>query len=271
MELRNYHKTPRDYKFFWSQKEQKKHQYQGLTIGLEIEVEGNYDCSQEKIVEIASAYNWIIACETDGSLGQYGVEIITHPMSYNFLKENKKQIRELINRLRASGCTSHDNGRCGLHVNFGRGPLLTPCVTYKMIKLIKELGNIDCGRLLRRITRRADLTRWSSTAYSYSPARLARSSNARVYEGRYRFINLQNNNVVEFRGFRGTLIDESFFASIEFCKKFAEFCTKTSIQNCNANNFLWLLQLSDFTRFSEYFTKKINGKINTNKKEQLAA
>lgn len=89
--------------------------FRGHRIGVELEVEFEDEDLRENFNSIPS--NWFYR-ESDGSLGDWGCEIITIPLlpkdakSVEFWSSLTEAIEGVAN--------SWDNGRCGLHVHIGR-------------------------------------------------------------------------------------------------------------------------------------------------------
>ena len=89
--------------------------YVGHRIGVELEVE--FDDEEDRDVFNSIESNWFYR-EDDGSLDDYGCEIITIPL----LPKDAKNIdfwKPLVDRLKGKA-RSWDTGRCGLHVHIGR-------------------------------------------------------------------------------------------------------------------------------------------------------
>ena len=85
-------------------------------IGVEIEVEFIDEDYRREFIDIPSNYFYR---ETDGSLDDYGCEIITIPLLPNDAKDAEFW-KELTDGLRGRANSWDTSGRCGLHVHIGR-------------------------------------------------------------------------------------------------------------------------------------------------------
>lgn len=92
-----------------------KKSFRGHRIGVELEVEFETDEYRDDFNQKES--NWFYR-ENDGSLGEWGCEIITIPLLPEDAKnvEFWKPLTDSINPI----ANSWDTGRCGLHVHIGR-------------------------------------------------------------------------------------------------------------------------------------------------------
>lgn len=91
-------------------------------LGMELEVEAPNHAAMAEGLALEGPKCRIALAKHDGSLGNYGWELVTHPFGRDawLRPEDCSQllrIRELIASLKKMGYSSHDNGRCGLHLH----------------------------------------------------------------------------------------------------------------------------------------------------------
>lgn len=157
--------------------------------------------------------------EEDASL-RNGFEIITMPHTYEAYK--KLEIKKALDKLSESGFTSHESGRCGLHVHasatwFGDDLETQRHNVAKLLYLYSEKFEF-----FRELSRRE----WDETEYC---DKVSFSSTSQAYDqmfwsatGHYVAINVEhlrqsNDATVEFRLGRGTLNYDSHMAWVDIC------------------------------------------------------
>lgn len=186
---------------YWAETEPRK--TAPYLFGLEIELEHLSSRSNPELADLLDRYlpNTHYVC-TDGSLHNYGYEIVTAPRTIAEIKQSYHLYYGLLTGLTRSGFTAHDNNRCGLHVHVSRKAMSTEKWT-KLAKFVSRNKSI-----FEKLSRR--------TAFNYCEMRYSSNS-------RYSAVNLISSNTVEFRFFRGTLNPKSFFASLEIIQSLVDF------------------------------------------------
>lgn len=201
---------------------------EALHMGVELEIDGSCDVSDF----VSEAATPEIYFKEDGSLtAGESVEIVSHPCT---LEYHKGLWDGIIGAAKSNGFTSHDAGTCGLHVHVDREYLgqfkteqdyTTACIILLFDKFWNELVKFSrrteyqldrwCERTGLELTK-ADMT---------APEKVADKLQDKAHnEGRYKAVNLQNRNTVEFRLFRGTLRRETFYATLELCHVIVDWC-----------------------------------------------
>ena len=222
------------------------------TFGFELEVQRKRSATincEEMATKLSEVFGELFVFQHDSSIGD-GFEIISQPMTWNYFQSNLNKFKKLLDMLNEHNFRSHDGGRCGLHVHVGKRALglsredvdlLTSlhCTeniiavendkkqqkiilniqfilerfqqeiydfsrrnNYQYAKPITELKRLDNGT---EIIDRAKITN-----------RTIRGNHINTRDDRYVNLNLQNENTIEFRMFRGTLKWETFYFSINF-------------------------------------------------------
>ena len=183
-------------------------------IGHELEIDGG-DLCEEVVSEITSKIPAI--CMHDGSLGYNGIEIISHPLSYNYMLSQEQNYRDLFSQLTQNyDYKSHNTNTCGLHFHVTR----PDDETVNRIILFMETYKDEIITLSRRNT--SEIQSWCnflSDKVETSEKQLKSLDYIKKNKEtstRYMALNLTNSNTIEFRIFKGTLKYETFMACFEF-------------------------------------------------------
>lgn len=171
-------------------------------FGFELEVEGDSHLS-EKFNE---SYYYL---KSDGSLN-CGFELVSHPLSENWMKENFMLVKGTLNRFRQFKFRSFQTDTCGLHIHVSR-KIFTTLDLYKCMFFFYNNQRFILTLSQRKAER---LGQWAKI--DRSPHAIAQKTKSGNNPDRYEAINLQNQNTVEFRIFKGTLDYVSFFKNFEF-------------------------------------------------------
>lgn len=193
-----------------------------LHLGFELEVQSKGRVEEglgemaQKVIDILP-YTY---CKEDGSV-HGGFEIVSHPLTPDFIRENKSQFNRMLHTLSTAAFTSHKTGQCGLHVHISR-KALSPLSIYKMQKLVYE----NPYRMIP-LSRRAGESTYAKVTEMATD--LPKKTLSKYHPSRYEAINLQNEHTVEVRIFRGSLRPESFFGTLQFAEAIVGFCNITAI------------------------------------------
>ena len=228
-------------------------------MGIEFEMETKEGCSVNAAVsdvrsQLGEQY---CVCKSDGSLGSYGLEIVTAPRG---LAEHIKNFRrwEIDSSYRA-----WDTKRCGLHVHID-SHAFTQMTLGKFLMLINSENNVD---FIRKIAGRHPHTDEQARSYCASEYQEVLVNPSKAVKGksheRYRMVNLQNLGVkeskrltsttaydgkydtVELRIFRASLSKTRMLAQIEFTHACVNFCRVASWRDLNQISFVkWLKTVS---------------------------
>lgn len=159
----------------------------------------------------------------DGSVSR-GYEIVTHPMSIEYIKEHETDFERVYNYLMDKGYKSHDTNCCGLHVHVTR----PSDEAIDRILFIMETYKEELIAFSRRTT--ANLTQWASFLSDYTGKQnevksLEFINKIKGTSNRYMALNLQNRSTIEFRLFRGTLNVNTYYATIELVYNLVTACS----------------------------------------------
>ena len=262
----SYHST-RELTFNQPKKDSKKHNYM---IGVELEVEFHSSSNRSKFTATESNY---FHCESDGSLGSYGVEIVTIPLLPSDAKSCKTW-KPIVDKLLALGATSWDGGRCGLHCHFSRSMfgkdeetqmenITKMCYFYDHLLHdedfnIKVYGRSSSYSETSGKTRIGEAVKVIGTEVFKSKDvkdRVLKASKDVHDGGRYFDINTRNRETIEFRKGRGSININRILAIIEYNELIAKFAIKTKCKDMTLANFKSFISenISDTSPLNLYF------------------
>lgn len=202
-----------------------------LYFGFELEVQRRNDSPTMEDMNEDAKYirrtnrDLGLCFQTDGSVSR-GFEIISQPMTFDYIQENKERFKNILEYLQAQGYSSHDGGNCGLHVHVSRKYFgdteEEQDKTLRKLLLFTETYKDELGRFSRRSN--FQYCRFTSDKYAqdYCSIENRYLKSSKVLKDmnknceRYQVINTQNRNTIEIRIFRGTLKYETFMATLEF-------------------------------------------------------
>ena len=233
-----------------------------LTFGVELEVDKGDDHNElcDQLAELKQP----IYMKHDGSLGDEGVEIVTHPCS---LAYHQYELRwaEIARICKANDYTSHDAVTRGLHIHVGRRALgddsTSRCSTAAKLVWLTWRLRFELLKFSRR--GEEQLNRWAAFPRLPAPEALAQNGLLHKYaletvgDGRYQAINLCPTATVEFRLFRGTLKRETLIASIQLVNNLTKYALSHTIEDC-ALTATWndVLAVEQFKELNTYSAKR---------------
>ena len=203
-----------------------------LVFGFELEVENksrefsNEECAK-RLKEIGGD---LIYFKEDSSI-DYGFEIVSHPMTYDYFKSKRAMFDNLLENAVKLGLRSYNTSTCGLHISICRK-------AFSHSHYLKFINFFNANRnhnLLKVISQRKDsqLNRWCALSKFSNKNELIKLSkvknNGQTFE-RYLALNLQNSDRLEIRLFRGTLKLDSFFKAFETVFSIFDFCKQMSFK-----------------------------------------
>lgn len=212
--IASYHSTKREgFKYIESDWVKRNDRY----IGVELEVECR-DSKYDAVERLNDALNggrvgnkvWF---ENDGSLSSSGFEMITNPMGLDSHADFWEwlQDKSLTRTLR-----SHDTSTCGLHIHVSNKNLND----LQLNRMNVFINHPDNQMLIKAVARRY--------ATNYARIREKQMGKAHYAVDRYDALNLENDETVEFRIFKGTLKHESLMAALEFANAVVNFTNPAS-------------------------------------------
>lgn len=185
-----------------------------LFMGIELEVDTN-----EQDSDTESAVNDLLAdvgyLKEDGSLDK-GFEIVTHPCDINY-HVNTFLWEKILDKLRRAGYKSHDTNTCGLHIHINRSFLSDS-------EKVKLGIFVNTNQGIMEVFARRKASRWAKFKNIKGKMKDASKNN----ESRYEALNWNNDYTIEFRMFKGTLIKNTLFATIQFVDAVSRFVKTVS-------------------------------------------
>lgn len=199
-------------------------------------------------------YNSLVKFETDGSIGVYGVEIITQPMTMNYILTNKEKFKEAMRIIDELQYSSHDSGKCGMHIHVSRNYLSDE--TLDNIFLIFENFKNEIIAFSRR---NQSQMRWCRFMTDDNTSRESMNKEYINQNKCYRTshgcaINNGNTKTVEFRIFRGTTKLRTFLANLQLIDNIIEIA-----KNQDVTGITWNMIINyneKYTELKEYNEKR---------------
>ena len=198
-------------------------------LGIELEVENKLDKikndSMAQLIDSSHLY-----FKTDGSLSN-GFEIVTHPLSFNWIQANIGKFESMLTELKSNGFNSYDSNTCGMHIHISKKAFGT-WQLYRFMKFFAENKEFIVSISQRKIDQ---LKKWANIEDNGNDELIYKAKKKDGNSSRYCAINLQNHSTIEVRIFRGTLNYCSFMKNIEFVN--ALFCYTNESSECNIQGF----------------------------------
>ena len=234
-----------------------------LFFGLEIEVEAGNNLRE------ASHYAHQLECmdlaylKHDGSLNN-GFEIVTHPMSHDFFKNEAQDLWLTLEELRTNSAyrvKSWDTKTCGLHIHISRTGFNGGAHMHRFLNLVysnPDFYSTLAGRtsdqwakftdiIQREYKRDANGERiWNEdTGYEITDKRtFMHKLNPDYNSDRYSAVNTNNRDTLEMRIFRGSVNGDTIKAQIDLAHASVEYTRTLTVQDVregalSADNLMW--------------------------------
>ena len=190
-----------------------------LFMGIELEVQNetsDINQTSEKLVNFLTSegINKHFYLKHDGSIGNNGFEIVSHPFTIQYGHKSMKWY-ELINWLKRHKFSSHKSGKCGLHIHLNR-PMFSELDISKL--------RIFFSRNQNEIYKFSKRSGNNDKFCKYEAFDLRKFLDGSFDSGRYWAVNLNSTrDTIELRAFRGTLDYKRFLATIQFAHAISNF------------------------------------------------
>lgn len=198
-------------------------------------LDGNNFASLVNIIGSALRNCNLFYCKTDSSLSDDGIEVVSHPFSWNFWKTYGQDIYDtLFNTLLSSGYSSAESSEGGMHIHISKNAISSSQLlkllwfVYESPKFIKLIA--------QRTSSYADidypsLVGWSLDTFKKKLSALTRIAKRKYSseQSRYTAMNFANDQTIEFRIFNGTLNIMTLSKNIEFLHSLISYCSQTPI------------------------------------------
>ena len=269
-----------------------------LFIGIELEVtkeaRGCYESTDHKeaVFHIRKNYKELgLNFERDSSIGN-GFEIVTQPMTYNYIKSNQDKFKSIFEYLTSKGYYSHNKGKCGLHIHISKEALGNSeeqiQQTIEKIMLFVETYRNNVEIFSRRKHQQFSQYNAYTIPYHkqfgdnsvitnedyYKSGKMLYEINKSDCIGHSSVVNTDTSTgvTIEFRMFRGTLKYETFMATIEFVYNLVNVCKENMTSKISWNkvinyggdfikDYVDSLNIIDSNMYLRDYTKQIEDTI----------
>jgi hypothetical protein len=234
-----------------------------LFFGLEIEVEG-WDSKSASALHAYQLESMDLAyLKNDGSLDN-GFEIVTHPMSHDFFKNEASDFWSVIEDLRSKNgmrVKSWDTRTCGLHIHISRTGFSGGSHMHRFLNLVysnPDFYSTLAGRSsdqwakftdinVRDYVRNADGTimrdEWDCGIVKQTRQFKHKLQSDR-HSDRYSAVNTNNRETLEMRIFRGSVNGDTIKSQLDLAHASVEYTRNLTVQDVregalSADNFMW--------------------------------
>lgn len=212
-----------------------------LFFGLELEMEfgrGLTTASEyaHQLEALELAY-----LKHDGSLNN-GFEVVTHPMSHDFYKNQATELFDVIEGLRTTHqASSWGTGRCGVHIHISRTGFNGGAHMHRFLNLVysnQQFYEALAGRSSSRWAKFDDVDRGGNLIQDNEGhiyrTNMYRSFKEKISNGRqsdrYSAVNTQNHATLELRIFRGTTKGMTIKSHIDLAHASVEYTRVMSVK-----------------------------------------
>ena len=211
-------------------------------FGIELEIDSKEHIpNKETLAGTIAGNENDFYCKSDSSLN-YGFEIVSHPVTFDYFKKNKEKFQKVLKDAKEFGFRSHDAGTCGMHVHVSKDGI-SNLQLFKIMDFI--FSNPSFIRVISNRTA-SQLETWASVDIKQlvggmepeeKVQKLSNLAKRKAGGGRVA-INIQNSATVEFRIFRGTLNWRTYQKNIQFVHSVIEFTKRNGLRNFLKENTL---------------------------------
>lgn len=238
-----------------------------LFFGIEIEVEarGNLRESAEYAHQLESMD--LAYLKHDGSLNN-GFEIVTHPMSHDYFKNEAGDFFAIIEDLRSKQgiqVKSWDTRTCGLHIHISRTGFSSGSHMHRFLNLVysnPKFYSDLAGRTSDQWAKFTDIIRRDyardkegnripdeNSGYGYlidTKRTFMHKLDDNRGSDRYSAVNTLNRETLEMRIFRGTVNGDTIKAQLDLAHASVEYTRNLTVQDVRngaltADNFMWYI------------------------------
>ena len=193
-------------------------------FGIELEVEKmeKSETTRGDMAQKIENKAWYF--KNDGSLNN-GFEIVTHPLTFSYIKHSAKDFESALNELSNNAYNSYNANTCGMHIHISKKAFGT-WQLYKFMKFFAENVPFIVAISQRKMEK---LVQWANIEDNDDNTLMYKAKKKEGNSARYVAINLQNYSTIEVRIFRGTLNFQSFMKNIEFVHALYMFTKESKI------------------------------------------
>lgn len=236
-----------------------------LFFGIEIEVEA-HDSLRDSAEHAHQLESMDLAyLKHDGSLNE-GFEIVTHPMSHDFFKNEAGDLWSILEDLRSKDgikVKSWDTKTCGLHIHISRTGFSSGSHMHRFLNLVysnPDFYSTLAGRTSDQWAKFTDIYQreykrdangerifHEDTGYEIDNKRtFMHKLDTERNSDRYSAVNTLNRETLEMRIFRGSVNSNTIKSQIDLAHSSVEYTRNLSVQDVrngalNSNNFMWYI------------------------------
>jgi hypothetical protein len=210
-----------------------------LFFGIELEIErcgpqyGPMDnATRSHTAGLALVPDWCYV-KYDSSV-KFGFEIITHPMSFNWMHEHVHELVDTFGRLKALGYRSADVGTCGMHIHMSK-IAFTHAQLYKFMYMVYAHPSFS---LLLSQRSMASFEQWASPFASKDDYTARAKTKRQGGRSRHDAVNISNKPTIELRVFAGTLNPLTFHKNLDTAIALYQFAKDTPFHGITINGFI---------------------------------
>ena len=189
-------------------------------------------------------------CKSDGSLN-YGVEFVTHPISLKAWEQIfYPKLLAVSECMKSWGCKTKA-ATAGIHIHYSRSKLDSATIK-RICWLLSQPDNFEFMR--KFCHRNADnMNHWSKKHSDWSSCldRFCCDTS-----DRYRIVNLQNNNTIEFRCFGYTIDPDEIMIYLYAVDSIVNYCRDHKNQDVEKANIVEVLTYRNTEKMVEYLEKR---------------
>lgn len=235
--IKCYHNYEED---FWKNHLTSKDHSNSLLTGFELEVEKVKSTKQNRhIASYVTKLNTedLVVFENDGSLDDSGFEIISHPMTINYIHENSSLFKKMLEDLSEMGYGSTSD--TGFHIHVNRKYLKSTTrsaddVINNIAIILETFQNELCKFANRSSNGYCKFLTNSDGKKTLKYIKRARNDK----RDRYLVLNETNDNTIEFRIFKSTVDYKTFMATLEFVHNVVNIAKKEEIDGLTWNDII---------------------------------
>ena len=194
-------------------------------------------------VQSASEFNGkpLFYAKYDGSLGNGGVEFVSHPITPNAIQSVDWD--DMMSKFR-NQIQSFNDDNCGIHIHMSRN-FMSDLTMYKFMKIMYK------NKSFTELIAQRNTDNWAKIRMSHfnkfaSVVKQYKNETNSQYKKfvkanfgqRYNAMNFTNSATIECRIFKGNLKSNMLLKNVEYLLSLKEFCQNTSIQNCELNQYI---------------------------------
>lgn len=201
-------------------------------VETEVEVEQEYYNASATAKEMLDQDKiGILYCKSDSSIN-YGFEIVTHPFSFDWMRQNPEAFKPMFD-LRKKNCKSYNTRHCGMHVHIARTAFRGRLHMLKFASMF-----FRHHEFVFRMSRRNmnEFSEYSNDNVQWDTIKTILKDRGGHGGDRY-VINFAPTQTIEVRLFRGTLNPRGWYANIEFIKAVYDFTSEVGVKEVNPKIF----------------------------------